>query len=99
MLFVLYCYSASRDLTVLSHFFPTRRSADLTNPTKPKPERKTESTSSRVLRGSVTCGTLAIPRRREAMAMGSTRMNIQRQLSTLKMAPEIVGPKIGRAHV
>ena len=49
--------------------------------------------------GSVTFLMRAAPSAREPSAIGSTRMNIQRQSSTLRIRPEMVGPIAGATEM
>ena len=55
----------------------------------------TESTSSGTRRGSVTLAIFNAPITSVARAIGRTRMNMNRQLRTLRMSPERVGPIAG----
>src|SRR5690606_38840972 len=65
------------------------------SPPNANADSTTDNQSMGMRRGSVTFWMRAAPRMSAPTAMGATSQNIQRQSSTLRMRPEIVGPIAG----
>ena len=77
----------------------TRLLSPYTNPPKPIALITTESTSIGVFDGVVTFFIMVPPTTSAISAIGIIRMNIQRQSSTLRMSPEMVGPIAGATEM